>query len=99
MDNNSIGYWKNDSFGLPCFDYTGRLPYEAYLKNKDRVKLPQDPWFILGNYRLTVFAHVSGEYELITGQRAWGRMNQGADKNSGSILSQVEIQEQGKKKR
>ncbi len=82
--NNEIGYWMKDSDGLPCFNYTGSIPYSAYLSNKQKVKLSDDPWFLLGNYQLTLFAHVSGQYELITGQRAWGRMNQGNKPNSGA---------------
>ena len=82
--NNEIGDWMNDANGLPCFNYTGSIPYAAYLPNKQKVKLSDDPWFLLGNYQLTLFTHVSGEYELITGQRAWGRMNQGDKPNSGA---------------
>jgi hypothetical protein len=82
--SNEIGYWMNDSNGLPCFNYTGSIPYSALLPNKQKVKLSDDPWFLLGNYQLTLFAHVSGQYVLITGQRAWGRMNQGNKPNSGA---------------
>jgi len=82
--NNEIGSWIKESNGLPCFNYTGSLPYSATLANKQKVKLSDDPWFLLGNYQLTLFTHVSGQYELITGQRAWGRMNQGKVPNSGA---------------
>lgn len=84
VQNNEIGYWMKDTNGLSCFNYTGSIPYSAYLPNQQSVKLPDDPWFLLGNYQLTLFAHVSGQYELITGQRAWGRMNQGNKPNSGA---------------
>ncbi|MBQ9262620.1 MAG: hypothetical protein IJ189_00230 [Clostridia bacterium] len=67
---NQLGVWRKDSAGLPCFEYTGHLPYQAALKNGKPVKLPEAPWFLLGNYRMTLFAHVSGEYELISGQRS-----------------------------
>jgi len=67
---NRIGTWKTDRDSLPCFSYTGALPYSQQLANGQPVKLPKDPWFLLGNYRLTVFTHVSGEYELITGEPA-----------------------------
>ena len=87
----TIGFWKKDNAGLPCFQYTGALPYEEYLSNGQRVKLPEDPWFLLGNYQLTVFTHVSGEYELITGQRSWGRVNQGNGKNSGANRAEITI--------
>jgi len=70
-----IGDWLRDEKGLPCFEYTGIIPYSANTPNGITAKLQEDPWFLLGNYQLTLFAHVSGEYELITGQRAGGRMN------------------------
>ena len=79
----SIGRWKSDMDHMPCFEYTGDLPYVMKLEDGTPVKLPADPWFLLGNYRFTMFAHVSGEYELISGQRAWARINQGEQKNSG----------------
>lgn len=87
----TIGFWKKDAAGLPCFQYTGALPYEEYLSNGQKVKLPADPWFLLGNYQLTVFTHVSGEYELITGQRSWGRVNQGKVKNSGENRAEITL--------
>ncbi|MCI1742289.1 MAG: hypothetical protein LKI18_08115 [Prevotella sp.] len=86
-----IGFWKTDHTGLPCFQYTGSIPFFVKLSNGDSVKLSPDPWFVLGNYQLTVFAHVSGKYELITGQRAWGRMNQGDLPNTGENNAQLEI--------
>jgi cellobiose phosphorylase len=88
---SEIGIWTKDLAGLPCFDYTGKLPYSVFLPNGKKAKLPEDPWFILGNYQLTVFPHISGEYELITGQRAWGRLNQGPKKNSGLNRAILEI--------
>ena len=74
---SSVGYWQTDENNLPCFNYTGTIPYKAKLENGDDVNLPEDPWFLLGNYHITLFTHISGEYELITGQRSWGRLNQG----------------------
>lgn len=89
--NNPIGNWNTDEFGLPCFNYSGKLPFAAKLKNGTSVKLPSDPWFLLGNYRLTLFTHISGQYELITGERAWGRVNQGDLPNSGANSSSIEL--------
>lgn len=94
-NNNEIGNWMQDAVGLPCFNYTGKIPYSASLPNGKKVKLPDDPWFLLGNYQLTLFAHVSGEYELITGQRSWGRVNQGAKPNSGANRSVLEVLDNG----
>lgn len=85
-----IGFWQTDSDGLPSFKYTGSLPYSASIDG-DSVKLDPDPWFLLGNYQMTLFAHVSGQYELITGQRAWGRMNQGKRPNTGVNAAKLEV--------
>ena len=82
---NEIGFWKEDASGLPCFEYTGRLPYTAPVDKGQQIKLPDDPWFLLGNYRLTLFSHVSGRYELISSQRAWVRLNGGERSNSAAI--------------
>jgi len=96
--NNEIGYWLNDENNLPCFNYTGKIPFTVTIPNGEKAKLPDDPWFLLGNYQLTLFAHVSGTYELITGQRAWGRMNQGDTPNSGINQASLEIIGQQDKK-
>lgn len=88
---NKIGYWLSDEFGLPCFEYTGNIPYSQKLDCRRNVKLSCDPWFLLGNYQFTLFTHVSGEYELITGQRSWARMNQGACRNSGENEAKITI--------
>ncbi|MBQ6209419.1 MAG: hypothetical protein IJK42_06570 [Prevotella sp.] len=89
-NTSPIGHWLAGEEGLPCFEYVGNLPYRATLAHGDSVKLDPDPWFVLGNYQLTLFAHVSGQYELITGQRAWARMNQGDRKNSGQNDARIE---------
>lgn len=87
--DNKIGHWLEDESGLPAFSYTGALPYSAVLSNGQKVKIAEDPWFLLGNYQLTLFTHISGEYELITGQRAWGRMNIGDKPNTGVNRSEL----------
>lgn len=86
-----IGVWKTDAAGLPCFAYLGDLPYRAKQDDHTAVKLPEDPWFLLGNYRFTLFTHISGEYELISGQRSWARLNQGKERNSGRNFSGITI--------
>lgn len=86
-----IGKWMKDEAGLPCFEYTGRLPYVDPEDKGKKIKLPEDPWFILGNYRMTLFSHVSGEYELISGQRSWMRLNKGDDKASGNNHAGITI--------
>ncbi|HUL54530.1 MAG TPA: hypothetical protein VLT83_14095 [Opitutaceae bacterium] len=84
LEPSRLGHWADDDFSLPKFRYTGALPAIATDRDGRPVKLPPDPWFLLGNYRITLFAHVSGALQLITGERAWGRLNQGAQPNSGA---------------
>ena len=93
MKSVKVGKWNYDSKKLPYFEYQGNLPYKCTLKNGKPVKLPNDPWFLLGNYRLTLFTHVSGEYELISGERAWARINQDNRKNSGKNHTIIQINE------
>ena len=88
---NQIGKWMLDEAGLPCFAYTGDLPYNAPDDKGQKIRLPEDPWFILGNYRITVFSHVSGEYELISGQRSWMRLNKGEGMTEGKNSAEVVI--------
>lgn len=89
----NIGRWKSDLAGFPCFEYTGDIPYRIKLDNGKDVKLPEDPWFLLGNYRMTLFTHISGEYELISGQRSWARVNQGNKRNNGVNASVISVEE------
>lgn len=91
-DEQIPGSWDIDRNGFPFFNYAGRLPSRAKMKNGESARLPEDPWFLLGNYQLTLFTHVSGEYEIITGQRGWGRLNQGNKPNSGKNRSVLEIE-------
>jgi len=86
-----IGTWTQDEASLPCFSYTASLPFSANAKDGIPSKLPADPWFLLGNYRIKLFTHVSGNYQLVTGQRAWGRLNQGPTPNSGVTSSSLDL--------
>lgn len=44
-----------------------------------------------GNYHITLLTHISGKYELISGQRSWGRLNWDSVPNSGSNCSSIVI--------
>jgi len=56
--------WSMTEEGLPYCKYIGDAPTYA-----------EDPYFLLGNYRMTMFTHVSGAYQLISGERVWTRFN------------------------
>jgi len=87
-----LGAWIDDDRGLPAYRYAGpfRFPSSPVLDNAPMI--PDDPWFLLGNYRVTVFTHASGALQLLTGERAWGRMNQGDAPFSGANQATVSIQ-------
>jgi cellobiose phosphorylase len=74
--NSAIGRWIEDESSLPCYQYNGALPYRSSANDDPVDSLRADPWFLLGNYRLTLFTHVSGVYQIMTGERAWARLNQ-----------------------
>lgn len=86
---NKMGLWKWDANQFPKYEYTGGYPATAKDRTGRDAAVPKDPCFIMGNHRMTVFAHASGRYEFITGERGWARCNHGG-KNLGwnrSILS------------
>lgn len=89
-ESSPIGEWAEDAAGLPCFRYTGPLSFDppAHVKKE---YLESDPYFLLGNYRLTLFAHASGMLQILTGERAWGRLNQGPTDWSGSNRASLQV--------
>ena len=78
-----LGTWSWSTAGLPVYQYTGQLPVKALDKAGQDAMLPDDPYFLLGNYRLTLFAHTSGIFQFLTGERAWARINGVAQPNYG----------------
>lgn len=53
--------WKEVPGGLPYYKYSGNHT--------------EDPAILLGNSRIKVRTHLSGIYELISGERCWGLFN------------------------
>jgi len=94
--NNGLGEWFDDELGLPAFRYAGPLtfpnsPIGYAFEETPKPYLGDDPYFLLGNYRLTLFAHASGAYQLLTGERAWARINQGERRWSGANRATIVI--------
>lgn len=63
-----VGKWNDTPAGLPYIRYEGPAAYDVEGMNSD-------PYFLLGNYRINLFTHVSGVYQLISGERVWARFN------------------------
>lgn len=62
MSVSAQNRWLQTPDGLPYYEY-------------DSSASADEPCFILGNYRLNLFTHVNGIYELISGERVWARFN------------------------
>jgi len=88
---SSLGEWIDDDYGLPAYHYTGPMRFPDSPKRDGDAMIPDDPFFLTGNYRLTLFTHASGLYQILTGERAWGRMNQGDARWGGANTATVEV--------
>lgn len=77
------GKWLWSAKGLPVYNYTGPLPVTAFEKDGKDANLPEDPFFLLGNYRITLITHASGIYQFLTAERAWARINAAERTNYG----------------
>lgn len=75
MKGRPIGEWTSTVQGLPAYRYLGDLPFQALDNEGNESNLPADPYFLLGNYRLGLFTHVSGIFQFMTAQRVWARIN------------------------
>lgn len=78
-----MGSWLYTGNGLPLYQYKGPLPFTAVDKNGVDAVLPQDPFFLLGNYRMALVTHASGIYQFLTAERAWARINASEQPNYG----------------
>lgn len=69
------GEWSVSSEGLPVYNFTDALPVDVTDNLGGDACLPEDPYFLIGNYRIGLFTHVSGICQFMTAQRAWARVN------------------------
>ncbi|BDU25764.1 hypothetical protein [Flavobacterium sp. GSB-24] len=83
VKSNGIGDWGFTPLGLPFYQYTGNLPFYAKDKTGQDSGLPSDPYFLLGNYKMSLITHTSGIYELFNAQRVWTRINASSQPNYG----------------
>ncbi|MDA3867028.1 MAG: hypothetical protein PF489_09830 [Salinivirgaceae bacterium] len=94
----NIGSWLYTANGLPVYEYASQLPFKAVDKDGKDALLPEDPYFILGNYRCTLFAHASGILQFLTGERAWTRINAADGINYGDNTATLSISGKNGKK-
>lgn len=87
---SNIGVWGLDSYDLPDFTYTGELPFEATLPSGKPAKTPNNPFFLMGNYRFQMFTYVSGEYEIFATDRVMSKFNAEHNDKKGSFAT-IEI--------
>ena len=79
----ALGGWT-DWKGLPAFHYTGPIVFHPPAEVAGRI--PDDPWFLIGNHRLTLFVHASGRLRLLASARGWAAMN-GVEGRNAAVLS------------
>jgi hypothetical protein len=91
QDAAPLGHWIADDHGLPAYLYTGPMRFPASPTQDGAALLPDDPYFLLGNYRLTLFTHASGLYEILSGESIWARLNCGDALWSGDNRASVEL--------
>ena len=87
--SNSLGEWLDGDQNLPCYAYQGPIRFSNHHQTEpmwglDGKMIPDDPVFLLGNHRLTLFTHASGHIQLMSCERAWARINQGKEFWSGA---------------
>ena len=71
----NLGFWASDTVGLPAYHFTAKLPLETRKPDGTPARVPNDPWFLIGNDGLKLFAHASGQIQWMTGDRHWARFN------------------------
>lgn len=85
-----FGGWGEDANGLPYYEYTGGVPFEAVDGKGNPTELPQDPYFLLGNYHIGLVTHAGGMYEILTAERGWARLNADSSRpDYGTVLSSL----------
>lgn len=66
-----VAKWGETPAGMPYVQYTGSFTAGD---------VSTDPYFLLGNYRMNLLTHVSGTYQLMSGERVWARFNADPDR-------------------
>lgn len=89
------GSWTMTALGLPAYSYTGKLPFTAVDKDGKDANLPEDPYFLLGNYRMALLTHASGTYQFLTAERAWARVNASTQTNYGWNDARITVKNNG----
>ncbi len=90
MPSSSPKPFETDPNGLTAINFTGGFPFSKGEASKD-YGLPNDPYFILGNYRFTAFPHISGKVELFTEERVCAKVNFDPASGYGGSFSRLRI--------
>ncbi|HEY4248973.1 MAG TPA: hypothetical protein VGM64_19265 [Lacunisphaera sp.] len=90
-----VGHWIDDPDSLPAFALTAKLPTTTTDAAGHPLPVRNDPIFLLGNYRLTLFVHGSGLYQVVTGERLWARIN-AAGNSSGANRTKLIVRRSGR---
>jgi len=72
----NMAFFETDGHGLPACRLLAQRPFHYPPDTPAPEGMEEtDPWFILGNYGLTLFPHASGSYQLFHTERGFARLN------------------------
>lgn len=83
LKNNPFVEWFDDTRGLPAFRLRESYPIEEFDADGKPVAYSNDPYALVGNEALTLFARLSGELLLLSGQCGWASLNFAGSPNRG----------------
>jgi cellobiose phosphorylase len=83
----ALGGWTEDIRNLPAYRFEADLPLNTRDAAGAPYPLDPDPFFLIGNYRISVFTHASGLVHILTGERGWTHVNEplGSEQNAASL--------------
>ena len=68
--------WETGEAGLPEINFRASAPLHYPPSTPPPEGMEEtDPWFLIGNYGLTVFPHLSGSYQLFHTEHGYARLN------------------------
>lgn len=91
FDAGNVGFWGQTPLKLPVFNYTAPLPLITRMRDSTEVGYPEDPWFLIGNYRFNCFVHASGGYQILSMERAIARLNDAGSPHDHNTYASVAI--------
>lgn len=85
--------WFDEERGLPAFRFLDGFPVREVDAAGKPAAYSDDPVVLVGNEALTLFARLSGELWLLSGQRGWAGLNFSGRANHGANSARIHFGE------